>query len=502
MFKKFLSVFLAFSLFGFSFGAIGCARRSSEETSDTFSESSSGSASETSSPSVSVQENWTPETIKDKPTTGNDFLIGSWVSYARSSAKKSAVDQTALLSDGGINFLIYASCVPSYGMLKEGESARLRNLSSADWWQRIDDLMKHNNIVYMFSSDAGLGGNDTENRAGWQDNAGQSGVDNAKNIVPSLDNCIGYHLADEPAYSSLPGLAGVGKKYAQIKDGLTAFWNAHPGTSTAAIGGDYEAYFKAYLDNVGRGNAQWISHDFYPFTGNIDSVPVSSPMFYDMSVMRKICLEYDVKAHAFVQSCSWRNGTWIMPNIQQIKWNVNAYMAYGFKAISYFNYVMWGYEDCIDGIIDINGNMKHRALYDDLAKYNFELRALAANINLSALECAAVYHTRASIRGTQKLPDNWLVSPSGRQNLILSYLRPKDDSSPYLILMNNSFNDTVENQNFSISEGSGIDALEIYDFSTGNFRPVEIRDGNFTLSFDKSESKYLRITGNVNTNIV
>lgn len=209
---------------------------------------------------------WTPETIRQKPVTSDDFLIGSWVSYARSSARKSAVDQTALLSDGGINFLIYASCVPSYGMLQEGESARLRNLSSLDWWKRINELMKANNIVYMFSSDAGLGGNDTENRVGWKDNAGQSGVDNAANIVPLLDNCIGYHLADEPSYDSLPTLAAVGKKYAQIKDGLTAFWNAHPGTSLAATGGDYEAYFKNYLDNVGSGNAQWISHDFYPFT--------------------------------------------------------------------------------------------------------------------------------------------------------------------------------------------------------------------------------------------
>lgn len=446
---------------------------------------------------------WTPETIRQKPVTSDDFLIGSWVSYARSSARKSAVDQTALLSDGGINFLIYASCVPSYGMLQEGESARLRNLSSLDWWKRIDELMKANNIVYMFSSDAGLGGNDTENRVGWKDNAGQSGVDNAANIVPLLDNCIGYQLADEPSYDSLPALAAVGKKYAQIKDGLTAFWNAHPGTSLAATGGDYEAYFKNYLDNVGSGNTQWISHDFYPFTGNIDNVPVSSAMFSDMAVMRRICQEYGVKAHAFVQSCSWKNGTWIMPNIDQIKWNVNAYMAYGFQAISYFNYVMWGYEDCIDGIIDIDGNMKRQALYDALADYNFGIRALAANINLSSLKCEAVYHTRASISGTQKLPDNWLVSPDGRQNLILSYLQPDGEAAaPYLILMNNSFNDTIENQVFQIAPDSGIEGLEVYDFMTGAFEQIEISDGAFELSFEKSESKYLKITGNVNRGLI
>lgn len=496
MFKKILSLFLASALFCVLFSAVGCGGRQS-------SESSAGEPSAPDSAPPSVQEAWTPETIREKPVTKDDFLIGSWVSYARSSAKKSAVDQTALLSDGGINFLIYASCVPSYGMLAEGESARLRNLSSADWWQRIDNLMKDNNIVYLFSSDAGLGGNDTERRVGWQDNAGQSGVDNAKNIVPLLDNCIGYHLADEPAYDALPGLAATGKKYAEIKNGLTAFWNAHPGTSTAATGGNYEAYFKAYLNNVGEGNAQWISHDFYPFTGNVDNVPVSSAMFSDMAVMRKICLEYGVRAHAFVQSCSWKNGTWIMPSFEQIKWNVNAYMAYGFKAISYFNYVMWGFEDCIDGIIDIDGNMKNQALYDKLARFNFELRALAANIDLYALDCAAVYHTRASISGTEKLPENWLVQPEGRKNMILSLLRPEDGESPsYLLLMNNSFNEALTDQSFDIAEGCGIEGLEVYDFSDGSFQTVEIENGSFRLSFEKSEAKYLKIIGNVNESVL
>ena len=192
-----------------------------------------------------------------------------------------------------------------------------------------------------------------------------------------------------------------------------------------------------------------------------------------------------------------------MPNIDQIKWNVNAYMTYGFQAISYFNYVMWGYEDCIDGIIDIDGNMKRQDLYDALADYNFGIRALAANINLSSLKCEAVYHTRASISGTQKLPDNWLVSPDGRQNLILSYLQPDGEAAaPYLILMNNSFNDTIENQVFQIAQDSGIEGLEVYDFMTGTFEQIEILDGAFELSFEKSESKYLKITGNVNRGLI
>lgn len=440
---------------------------------------------------------WTAETIREKPTTQDDFLIGSWVSYAKSSAKKSALDQTALLADGGLNFLIYASCIPSYGMLKQGESARVRDLSSLDWWQRIDNLMKDNNMVYLFSSDAGLGGNDTETRIGWKDNAGQSGVDNAAKIVPQLNNCIGYHLADEPSFESLPSLASVGKKYAKIKHGYTAFWNGHPGSSVAATGGNYEAYFKAYLDNVGQGNAQWISHDYYPFTGNISSVPVSSPMFSDMAVMHKLSLAYNVKPHAFVQSCSWRGGVWVMPTFEQIKWNVNAYMAYGFKAISYFNYVMWGYEDCVDGIIDINGKMKNRKLYDSLAAYNCEIRALAANIELSSLDCAAVYHTRASAPGTKKLPDDWLITPDGKQNLILSYFRPHNgEGDSYLMIMNNSFEDTIANRSFTIAENSGIESVALYNPATGKFEALDAENNTFALSFGKSDAKWLKISGN------
>lgn len=68
--------------------------------------------------------------------------------------------------------------------------------------------------------------------------------------------------------------------------------------------------------------------------------------------------------------------------------------------------------------------------------------------------------------------------------------------------MNNSFNDTIENQVFQIAQDSGIEGLEVYDFMTGTFEQIEISDGAFELSFEKSESKYLKITGNVNRGLI
>ena len=44
---------------------------------------------------------WTPETIRQKPVTSDDFLIGSWGSYARSSARKSAELRAELRNAAG-----------------------------------------------------------------------------------------------------------------------------------------------------------------------------------------------------------------------------------------------------------------------------------------------------------------------------------------------------------------------------------------------------------------
>lgn len=99
---------------------------------------------------------WTPETIRQRPVTENDLLIGSYVSLSNSTLGQSSREQIKRLADGGLNFMPLASCISSADMIDQGERMR-RDLSSLDWWKRIDEVMQENNMVYYFSTRPALG---------------------------------------------------------------------------------------------------------------------------------------------------------------------------------------------------------------------------------------------------------------------------------------------------------------------------------------------------------
>ena len=183
-----------------------------------------------------------------------------------------------------------------------------------------------------------------------------------------------------------------------------------------------------------------------------------------------------------------------MPNADEIRWNVNAYLAYGFKALSYFNYVMWGGESCYDGLIDREGNILHQELYDQVSSMNWEIRSMSDL--LMNLDCLHAYHTQNDVADVEVLPENWIVTPADSSDLILSYMRAKDGTEPYLAVFNKSFESEVE-QTFILDEGSGITGLEAYNPATKQYDAVAIENGTFTLSLAKSELKFLRLKGKV-----
>ena len=396
-------------------------------------------------------EVWTPENILEKPVTADDLRIGSYVSFADTKKGWSAVDQIERYYYAGINFMPLASTIPSAGMLTKEEKEYISRVLSDE------------------------------------------ALDDARTIIPTLQNCVGVHVVDEPAESAFADCALWARRYAAIKGddgerlGLDALVNMLP-----------EVNFAGWMEQAGS-SVGVLGHDSYPFNAGGTNYDV----LRQMNTMRKVANEYGVRLSCFPQSCAWAGKR--MPNFEEIEWNINTYLAFGFTQFMYFNYIIYPNEGCYDAVFAMDGSVLHPELHESLTQFHKELRALDANIGLNGLKAAEVYLTSSSAPGgTDRLPDGWIVDREGLagKDLILSLFTPKEegkeDAYSYLNIVNNSFETAVEDQEFYLGADSGITGLERYNYKTGLFEKVNLINGSFILSLDKSESVFLRILGDVN----
>lgn len=424
-----------------------------------------------------------------------EFLLGSWVAYCRQGENTpSMAEQTARLKEAGLNFIIYGSWADDSG------APLKRDLDSLDWWKYVDGVMVENGMKYMFSSSAG-GANTTGEVEGSIMNDSKRAVERAKRIVPELKNCIGYMVKDEPWFDEMDQLKEYAIEYAKIQKGRYPISNMFPsGVDINATTGPYKRYLEWWIKCVGAENLEYISYDSYPFYDYGTGISPSGNhigMYQEMEAMRQLGIQYNLKTHAFPQACSWQGRR--MPTFNEIRWHVNSYLAYGFKALSYFNYNMWQGEGCFDAIIDLDGNIKHPDLWEDMKKFNLGIRA-TSDIIMSH-DCIHAYHTRlfdvdddAEIK-LELLPDDFILKPVGSPNLILSYFKPKGSESPYLMITNKSFTEGVSE---SFTLGGGLKGLEYFNPESGRHEKCESEDGLFTVSLAAGEGKFFRLKGNIN----
>lgn len=430
-------------------------------------------------PSVDVpnEPSYEIKPVKFDPWTKDDFLIGSWVAFAIDNRNNLSMrEQVKRLSDSGINFIIHGGWIPD-----DGEPVE-KDLASEAWWKHVDGIMKENNILYGFSG-SGYSGD----KGDWN-NTSDTVVKRAAKIVPQLENCMGVMVKDEPAISLIDQTAEAAKKYAQQVEGVLPYVNLFPSYAGSAIGGTYKSYVEKWVTSVGAENIEYLSHDFYPWF----QPGFRSNMYSDLEVMREVGLRYGVKTHAFPQACAWENMQ--MPNENMLRWNVYLYLAYGFKALTYFNYYMWNGEGCWDGIFDLDGNLLHPELYCFLTGLNNDLHYMSDL--LMNLDCLHAYHTSEEA-GAEILPQDGLLGYGGEGSFIVSYMRAKDGSAPYLMLFNKDWKNPNEGASFTVNAESGITGLELYDTETREYKDVPVENGKILLDFQAGEGKYLRIKGNV-----
>jgi hypothetical protein len=217
-----------------------------------------------------------------------------------------------------------------------------------------------------------------------------------------------------------------------------------------------------------------------------------------MEIMRRVAWENGrLRTHAFPQSSAW-NGI-RMPNIDEMRWNVYGYLAYGFKALSWFNLVCPGNcdtegEGFRDSLIYRNGTIRNPQLFEDFGNLNREILTLGET--LMKLDTVHAYHTKADVAGVEKLPADWMITPVRQENFIISQMVTAAGDQTYVMLFNKDWAHEAT-ASFAVSPFSGIESLEYVSPFDGLTTTVTPEDGVFTDTFRPGEGKLYKLNGKV-----
>ena len=405
------------------------------------------------------------EQLKADDVTSDDLLIGSWISFY-SFDVDSYEDQLDQMAGAGINFNIFP----------RGYNGS--NMYDAAYWETVEEAYADRNMVYLMNG-------------GLNTTIMNTGVI----LAEGKEHCIGYHLVDEPGGASLEMVGGIMRDYRKADATRYPFVNLLPSyAGSAVLGGTYREYVENYVKAAGAENIDYLSHDFYVFQSKGENMNI----FADMEVIRAVAYENGkLKTHAFPQSTAW-NGM-RMPNIDEMRWNAYAYLAYGFKALSWFNLVCPGNSDTegegfSDSLIYRDGTIRDPELFADWGELNWEIRGLSKA--LMNLDTQHAYHTTDKQSGVELLPSDFILTPAGKEDFVVSYMVAKDGSEPHIMLFNKSVRKGVE-ASFNVDLFCGIEAIEYLDPYTGEYVPMDISDGVLTDSFRIGEGKLYRLKGDI-----
>ncbi len=404
-----------------------------------------------------------------KKNTTDKFLIGSWVSFYpfEIDSYEYQLDQ---MREAGLNFNIFPAVFGG-------------GMQDAALWENVEKQYTARDMYYCMNG-------------GLDDRMLTEGVAYAK----GKERCIGYHLIDEPGGAALPRVGHYVRAYREADPKRYPFVNLFPSyVGTAVMEGDYYQYCSRFVREAGPENIEYLSHDFYVFSQNGTSMGI----FGDMEVIRRVAFENGrLRTHAFPQSTAWRGMR--MPNIDEMRWNVYAYLAYGFKALSWFNLVCPGRSDeegegFRDSVIYRDGTVRDKQLLKDFGKLNAEVHALGDT--LMKLDTIHAYHTKDGIGGVELLPADWMIAPVGDADFVISHMVSKKGDETYVMLFNKSWESPVTAA-FAVSALSGIESMEYVSPFNGNSYPVTLQDGILTETFRPGEGKLYKLNGKLSYRVL
>ena len=402
------------------------------------------------------------EKIMADDVTSDDLLIGSWVSFY-SFDIDSYEYQLDQMAAAGVNFNIFPKNFGSGAMYNQA------------YWDDIEEQYAKRNMVYIMNG-----------------SMSESHIAPGVEYADGKEHCIGYHVVDEPTADKFAEISRLVNIYREADQTRYPLVNLFPSYAPEwALGGTYYEHVSNFVQTIGAENIEYLSHDYYPFRSG---GAVMTGIFADMEVLRKVAYENGkLKTHAFPQSTAW-NGT-RMPTVDEMRWNVYGYLAYGFKALSWFNIVCPGNSDTEgegfnDSLIYRDGTIRDPEFYDAWSELNWEVRGLSSV--LMNLDTVHAYHVMKNVEGVEYLPEDYFLQPDGRNDFIVSHMESKDGEETYIMLFNKNTKRKTS-CDFDVSADSGVKWMEYFDPFIGEYVPVDISSGSLEDSFRAGEGKLYRL---------
>ena len=401
--------------------------------------------------------------IMANDVTTDDLLIGSWVTFY-SFDVDSYEYQLDQMAAAGMNFNIFPKNFGSGAMF------------DAAYWEDVEAQYAKRNMVYIMNG-----------------SMSEAHIAPGVEYASGKEHCIGYHVVDEPTADRFAEISRLVNIYREKDQTRYPLINLFPSYAPEwALGGTYYEHVNNFVQTVGAENIEYLSHDYYPFR---DGGIVLNDIFADMEVLRKVAYENGkLKTHAFPQSTAW-NGT-RMPTRNEMRWNVYGYLAYGFKALSWFNLVCPGSSDTEgegfnDSLIYRDGTIRDPELFAFWSELNWEVRGLSDI--LMNVDVSHAYHTRAA-NGVEVLPEDYFIQPSNkRSEFIISVMKPKEGEDQYIMIFNKTYKKDETSAKFEVDLSGDVKWLEYFDPHTGEYIPVEITDGVMEETFLAGEGRVYRL---------
>lgn len=402
-----------------------------------------------------------------------EFLLSGWRLYYDYDFK-SFEEQTQDLVDAGMNWIMWAYPWED----KNGNTNPVPD--TLEEWSEIDRLYGEMGLKYMIKRGT---------------SASTDRVEKYLEILPYLENCEFLYLADEPSGSALAGCASYLQTLVEAYPEICPYVNLYPSYAGRGIlGGSYYDYVRSWVTKAGSENLEYLSFDFYPFR---DGDNLYEPSFFsDLEVIRMVAYENGkIKTSGFVQTGSWMGTR--RPDAKEIRWQMNAMLAYGFKALNHFCWVSPypGNESMNDDFpISRVGNKSE--YYEDIVDTNWVVRSMG-NV-LMNYDCSAAYHTDTSVSIGDAMPKSFAFLSEEGGDLIFSNFVSKDGADNQIMIFNKSLT-TAYTDKITINALSNVGKVEQFCKAEGrntdyDYQNVDIENGYFDVDIQPGEAVLFKLT--------
>lgn len=318
-------------------------------------------------------------------------------------------------------------------------------------------------------------------------NAPNMSPDAVKKIVAEYQNVPGVggiYLKDEP-FNANP----YARPHRAVKD--QASW-LYPHMNFLPLGAySNRATFESQVDDfselAGNDEVDYLNFDRYPF-GDAPNTVDYAGMFENMDAMRTVGLDNGAKTGLYIQSIGRVNADgspagFRRTNAAEIRYEVNASLAFGFKQLSYFTWFTptGRSETFTDAIITADG--KRTDLYEPVKALNGEVRAWGPT--LMRLDARDVYVHGPDAHGMPTPPDGFIAEFGEDDDVLVSRMVDRESGRQYLMVVNNDFTDS---QQVDLHLTQGTKRIDRVSRTTGALEPMTSVNGKFSLDLAKGDS--------------